>query len=381
MERHRAVLTGADGDAAAIEDLSEVVGVDAVDGEADDTAVLVGRSGEETHARDRGQAGLRRGDKLLLVGGDRVPVEFGEELDGGAQSDGLGDGGCSGLEFVRQLVPLGAIAMDFEHHIAAAEDRRHRFEPLAAAVEDADTRRAEHLVARERGEIDPQGGDVERAVGNELRGVEKGGGTDSLGTRDNLGDRQQSAEDIGHARKGDQAGAGADLAVEGVEIERAVRMKFRVTQHDSALAGQHQPGDKVGVVFEGGQDDLVAGLKAGAAEGESDQVDRLRSPAGEDDLGFVAGVDVAGDRRAGFLVGGGCFLAEGVEAAVDVGGEFGVVGLDGPNDRPGLEAGGSVVEIDQRNSGPNLAGQHRKTRADRPGIKRGRDLGRDDRGR
>ena len=54
-------MAGPDGDALAVEQLGDVVGVDSVEREADDARLVLGRGAEESHAADRCQhlVGLR----------------------------------------------------------------------------------------------------------------------------------------------------------------------------------------------------------------------------------------------------------------------------------------------------------------------------------
>ena len=91
----------------------------------------------------------------------------------GAQADGLGDGGRAGLELPGNLVPFGPLAADTDDHAAAGHERRHGLEELSLRVEDADPRRAAHLVAGEGHEISPQPVHVQAVMGQALRGVDQ----------------------------------------------------------------------------------------------------------------------------------------------------------------------------------------------------------------
>ena len=70
-----------------------------------------------------------------------------EQVDRGAQADGLGDRRRAGLELARAPRPTSTPRAGRRDHVAAAEERRHRVEQLAAAVQHADAGRAVGLVA------------------------------------------------------------------------------------------------------------------------------------------------------------------------------------------------------------------------------------------
>ena len=79
---------------------------------------------------------------------DRVEV-----VDRRAQPDVAGDVRRAGLESVRRVVEHGAVEAHFLDHLAAAEERRHRGEVLAARPQRAGAGRAAHLVAGEGVEV------------------------------------------------------------------------------------------------------------------------------------------------------------------------------------------------------------------------------------
>ena len=62
--------------------------------------------------------------------------------------------------------------LDLQGLLAAAEERPHLLQPVRLAVEHADAGRAEHLVPRERGEIDAESVEVHRHVRHRLARVE-----------------------------------------------------------------------------------------------------------------------------------------------------------------------------------------------------------------
>ncbi len=76
----------------AVAELSDVVGVDALQLEAHHAAAPVRVCGpEDAQALDLGQALQRVGGQVALVGADVVHADSGEVVDRGAQADRLGD--------------------------------------------------------------------------------------------------------------------------------------------------------------------------------------------------------------------------------------------------------------------------------------------------
>src|SRR2546427_9796880 len=87
---------------------------------------------------------------LHFVGPDRVHPQFREIVDRDAEADRARDVRRAALELVRDVVPLGPAEVDLADHLAAAEERFRFLEEFRLAVEDANPRRPQHLVAAER---------------------------------------------------------------------------------------------------------------------------------------------------------------------------------------------------------------------------------------
>ena len=118
-------------------------------------------------------------------------------------------------------------------------------------------------------------------------------------------------------------------------------------QDGAGLLGEDLPGDDVGVVLHPRDDYLVAFADVLAAVGLGDEVDSLGGSPDVDELVVLGGIDEAADLAAGGLVVVGGVLAEGVNAAMDVG-VLGYVVVDqGVDDALGFLAGGGVVQVDQ----------------------------------
>lgn len=78
-----------------------------------------------------------------------------------------------------------------------------------------------------------------------------------------------------------------------------------------------------------------------------EEVEGFGGGAGEDDFGWGGGIDELGDDFSTLFVGSTGLLGDGIEAAVDVGGVFGVVVGESVDDRLGFEGGDGGVEVDE----------------------------------
>ena len=144
VERHRAVVAGADRDPVAVEDLGHVVRVDARQVERDDAAAQVRvERAVQLDARDLARQDLERvGHELALVLADGVHAELHEVLRRDAQPDRVADGRRARLELPGDLVELAPPQVDLADHLAAGQERRHRLEQLASRPQRARAHRA-----------------------------------------------------------------------------------------------------------------------------------------------------------------------------------------------------------------------------------------------
>src|SRR5215470_9125676 len=78
---------------------------------------------------------------------DCVEPDLLQIVDGCTQPDHLGDGWCTCLELIWQLRVVGVVKEDRSDLAATALIRRHRFQELAAAIEDPDPGWPQHLMA------------------------------------------------------------------------------------------------------------------------------------------------------------------------------------------------------------------------------------------
>ena len=138
-----------------------------------------------------------------------------EVVDGRAEADRLGDRRRARFELVGQLVPGGRLQLHGGDHVAAGQERLHRLEDLAAAVQHADARRAERLVAGPRVEVGADRRDVDGHVRDGLCAVDRADGAGGAGPRGDLRDGVDRAEHVRDMGEGDEPHVAArELRVE-----------------------------------------------------------------------------------------------------------------------------------------------------------------------
>ncbi len=177
-------------------------------------------------------------------------------------------------------------------------------------------------------------------------------------------DRVEGAQHVRHAGHADQLGP-VHQGLEVVEDQSTVVVHRYPPDGQSALAGQHVPGDDVGVVLHLGEHDGVARVQVGATPGVGHQVEPLGGVLGEDDLaGGVGGPDEAAHRVPGRLEPPGGLLGDGVDPAVHVGVGGLVVLAHGVEHLDGALGRGGRVQIGDGMS-VHLPGQQGEVLAER----------------
>ena len=147
---------------------------------------------------------------------------------------------------------------------------------------------------------------------------------------------------------GDDARASTQAGGEVLEVDDATTIHGHDLDDGTGLPGHQLPGDDVGVVFEGGEQDLVAGLQAGARVRLRHQVDRFGGAAREDDLARRRGVHEVAHALARVFEHRGGFLAQLVHAAMHVGVVALFVGVDRVDHALRALRRGRAVEEHQR---------------------------------
>jgi len=159
---------------------------------------------------------------------------------------------------------------------------------------------------------------VDLEVHGALAAVDQHRDVAGMGAGDHVGDRHDGAGDVGHVRDRDHLRAWRERRLEGVEIEAAVVAHVDELQHRALPLAQEVPRHDVGMMFENGDDDLVARADYRRGEGRGDEVDGLGRALGEDDLFRPARIEEARDGLAAVLVGLGRAVGECVEAPMHV---------------------------------------------------------------
>ena len=155
------------------------------------------------------------------MGGERLAVEAGQEVDRRPETDRAGEVRRAGLELVGGVVVDGLLEADRQDHVAAALIGGHLLEQLAPAVEDADAGRPVHLVAgqarrnRSRAPARRWGG------GGRPARRRRGRGPPRRGRLGDLPDRVDRAEHVGDVGDRDELGPLADQRLELVDQELA----------------------------------------------------------------------------------------------------------------------------------------------------------------
>ena len=220
---------------------------------------------------------------LLLVCPHGVHPQRLQVVDGGAERHLLGDVHGAGLELVGDRVPRRVVVVDLADHLAPAEERIHLLEELALGVQPAGGRRAEHLVPAEREEVAVQLGDVDGAVGNELRPVDEDHGADGVRGLDEVAQRRQRPEGVRHPGDGEDLRALRQQRFQARQVQQALVGQRDVPQGRPRVARAELPGDDVGMMLHLGEEDLVPLAQVSATPCVGDEVDRFGGPAVEDD--------------------------------------------------------------------------------------------------
>src|ERR1035441_7128318 len=90
-------------------------------------------------------------------------------------------------------------------------------------------------------------------------------------------------------------------------------------QHDALLLTQKLPGHDIRVMFEEGEQHLIAFVQKCFAKAGGHKVNRICRPAREDDLVLVTGVEEGLNLAPRLIVEFGCALTQNVESAMKTG--------------------------------------------------------------
>ena len=162
---------------------------------------------------------------------DLIKTDIQQIITGSSGSDHSLDIRCSGFKFARRVLQfIGAFLLKPCIHIAAHEDRLHRFKQIIAPVQDSNTVRSAHLVSGKRHQVDPDIPYVNMhmryclsAVRNENRTVFMGHLADSSHVR-------HVAGQVGGVGTDHQPGAGADQPLQLPVVQPAEYFRAHSSQ-------------------------------------------------------------------------------------------------------------------------------------------------------
>ena len=215
------MVAAAQGDAFLVGHGHDIVRVDALEVEADDATAVVRRA-EDAEAGHLGlQPGVGEGGEFFVVLRDGLAAEVVEIVHGAGESDDVGDVGGAGLELGRDGGPFAFKILDAGYHAAAAAIGRHRVEQGLAAVEQADTGRAAHLVAGDGEEVATHRPHIERQVAGALRGIDDGERADFFGRGAEFRGGIDDTEGVGDVDERENLHVGREHLVQLGQVEQA----------------------------------------------------------------------------------------------------------------------------------------------------------------
>ena len=216
-------------------------------------------------------------------------------------------------------------------------------------------------------EIAIEGLNIHRAVADRLAAVEHDPGAGVVGHADHLGGGRDDAERVGHLCESHQLHRTVEQAAIGLHVDLAVVEDGNRLDHEPSLGCQQVPRHDVRVVLESRDQDPVAFLEVRPAPGLRYQVDALGAAAHEDHFPVFRGIDEAADRIPCLLEPLGRGLGEPVHAAMDICVLLLVEAAFGVDHLARLLGAGGAVEIDQR-APAHLAREYGKVGAHQRGV-------------
>ena len=345
------VVTGADGDAEAVEEGAEVKMVDVVsvflDKERNDGIGITMSVPEEGHAVNRAKLLDGIAGELLLMAENVVHAEGADIIEGTGEGMGGDIVGGACLELVGQVIVGGVLKGDVLDHLATALIGGQTVEPRFLAVEDSHACGTIDFVPGEGEEVAIEVLHIDGHVGHGLCSVDEDGDAVLMSDADDFLHGVHRAEHIADVGAADEACAFGQQGFVGIHEKFALVGHGDDFQHRPFALAHHLPRDDVAVVLHGADEDFVALVDEGFAKGEGEQVDALGGASGEEDFGGGTGIDEATNGLAAGFVEVGCLLGKEVYATMHVGVHVVVFVHHRLHHTSGLLGGGSVVEIDE----------------------------------
>ena len=189
---------------------------------------------------------------------------------------------------------------------------------------------------------------IDGKVGCALRSVNHYGHAMLVGNAHDLVNGVHRSEHVRHMGDADDFGARR----EELFVVGHTKIAHFIDRNDaqaSALAFCHElPRHDVGMMLDGGDDNLVALVYKGLAKRACHEVDGFGRAAGEDNLFAASRIEEAAHRVAGLLVELGGLLRQVVHATVHIGIDVQILVAHGIEHTQRLLRGCRIVEIDQR---------------------------------
>ncbi len=208
---------------------------------------------------------------------------------------------------------------------------------LFFAVEDSDAGWPEKFVSAEHKKINIQATYVHPLMGDDLGRVQKDQGAGFLADKtDHFIHRQDRTDGVGDGKKTHEFGFGRKKFLKLFEDEFATVVHRGRAKNGFFFFTDHLPRDDVGVVFQMGDKDFIAGLEMFPPPGVGYKIDALGGAVGENDFFPGLGVDEVFNFFPGVFIERRSLFTEGVDATVNVGGALTVVGCDCFDDLSGF---------------------------------------------
>src|SRR5437899_7414282 len=206
--------------------------------------------------------------------GDVFTANSVEVIYRGMQADGAGNIRSACFEPMRRRLPGALMIVDGQNHFSAAAIGRRFLEAFGAAIQNSETGRAAHFMARKSEEIAPDLLPVEGPVTRALGGIDER--NDATLSRAFAVicyriDRAEPVRDVSHGQQLDIAG---EILIELRKIEQtAVAINRQKNQFSPDPLGQQLPRNDVAVVLHLGEQNFIAALDVLRAPGLRDEID------------------------------------------------------------------------------------------------------------
>ena len=310
------------------------------------------------------------GHQFVFVAVYIVDADTFHVIDCRAQSDGIRDIARAGLETRWRLVVIRFLEGDVLYHVAASLPWGRIVEQVSFPEQRANSGGSEHLVAGENKPVAIELLHIHAHVGDRLGAVDQHTGADAMSHFDHLPGRSDRAQRIGYLREGHEPGPGAQQFLIFIQQYLPVAVHRSHAQFRARFTAQPLPGHDVGVVFQPGNDDLVAFSHILPPPALGDEVDCLgRSPEKDDLIGGWR-VEKMAHLFPRILIGIGCAGRKLMRRAMDIGVFVLIEVCKAIDDGLRLLRGGGIVQPDQRTPVDQFA-QDREIPPDGIGVKGG----------